>query len=832
MTTLLQDLRYGARMLLKKPGFTAIAVLTLALGIGANTAILSTVNGFIIRPLPVAHPEELVQPFHGSNKDLEVWNNFSYPNYVDLRDQNQVFSGLLARRMLSAGISDSASRQEKEGAASEIIWGEVVSGNFFEVLGVQAALGRTFLPEEDRTPETHPVVVIGNLLWQRRFNSDPSIVGQTIYLNSHSFTVIGVAPPSFGGAEFAVRQDFWVPLMMQTRLGVNGGWVTGRRWRNLRLLGRLKPGVTMRQAETDLNIIAENLESLYPETNADTKIQVVAELDGRFNEINGLFKFTSLIALAVTGLVLLVACANVANLLLARAGARRREIGIRLAIGAGRFQIVRQLLVESLLLAFLGGGLGLMLAFWGTDLIRASVPPLPVPINLDFSPDMLVLKWMLMVTLVTGLIFGLAPALIASRTDLVSVLKSDATGQLQHSRSRRWNLRNLLVIGQVTISIIVLVCAGLFLRSLSRLKNADPGFTTENLITMGVAPGPFGYNMVEGKRFFAELVQRVKAQPGVRAASLAHNLPLGNSYATRGPIVREGEPQPPPNQSLTIDANVIAPNYFATMKTPLVLGRDFNERDNDDAPRVAIVNQEFARRLYGSEQKALGKRFHESGPSTPALEIVGVAKDGLYINLYESPRPYFFLPEYQADYEAEMTLLVSTTSESDLSAVTNSVRREIAQLDSRVPVLNLQIGEQNLAWAFWGPRLAAGLATAFGLLALVLAAMGLYSVMSYAVSRRTRELGIRMAIGAQVSDMLKLVISEGMILVIIGTVTGLIGAFALTRLLSSLLFGVSATNLPTFVGVAVILVLVSLLACYIPARRATKVDPMIALRYE
>jgi predicted permease len=477
-----------------------------------------------------------------------------------------------------------------------------------------------------------------------------------------------------------------------------------------------------------------------------------------------------------------------------------------------------------------------LFSFWGTDLIHASIPPLHVPIDLDFSPDLLVLKWMMLVTLLTGVIFGLAPALIASRTDLVSVLKSDATGQGQRQgqmrHGKRLNLRGLLVIVQVAISIIVLVCAGLFIRSLTLVRNADPGFRAENLITVRLAPGLLGYSDAEGKRFFSELLRRVESQPGVRTASLALNLPLENNNAQRGPVLREGELQPPPNQGLDVEANVVAPKYFETMGTPLVLGRDFTERDNDDAPQVAIVNQEFARRLYGGEQNALGKRFRASGQESPLLEIIGVAKDGRYINLFESQRPCIFLPEYQASYESQVRLLVSAAAATELKAVAESVRREIAQIDSRVPVFGLQMAEQNLAYAYWLPRLAAGLATAFGLLALVLSMMGLYSVMTYAVSRRTREIGIRVALGAQGSDVLKLVIGQGMILVTAGIAIGLIGAFALTRVLSSLLFGVSATDLPTFIVVTFLLVMIALLACWVPAWRATKVDPMTALRCE
>jgi macrolide transport system ATP-binding/permease protein len=833
MQTVWQDLRFGARILLKRPGFTLIAVLTLALGIGANTATLSTVNSFIFRPLPVAQPAELVQPFWGSRREPEVWNWFSYPNYADLRAQNRVFSGMIAATMIPAGFSESAKRQGSE--RSDIVWGETVSGNYFEVLGVKAALGRTFLPDEDLTPNKHPVVVLGHAFWRMRLNSDQSVVGRTVYLNGHPFTVIGVAPATFKGVRFSVDQQFWIPLMMATKVGFGEGWQTeaGRGARVLQVFGRLKAGVSMQQAEADLNLIAENLGRLHPETCADSKVQVVSELDGKFMETSGFLKSTSAIALTVAGLVLLATCANVANLLLARNGARSREIGIRLAIGAGRLQIVRQLLVESMLLALLGGALGILFAFWGTDLIHASIPPLHMPVDLDFSPDPLVLKWMTVVTLLTGVIFGLAPALIASRIDLVSVLKSEATGQGKWQRSSktgRWNLRGLLVIAQVSISIVVLVCAGLFIRSLNLVRNSDPGFVADNLITMRLAPGLLGYSDAEGKRYFSELVRRVESLPGVRTASLAQYIPLENNNARRTPVLREGEPPPPPNQGLIVQAYIVAPRYFETVGTPLLLGREFTVHDDDGSPAVAIVNQEFARLLYGSEQNAIGKRFRASGQESPLLEIVGVAKDGRYENLFENQLPCIFLPEYQGSYEARMTLLVSVAAATELKAVAENVRREIARMDSRVPVFGMQMAEQNLTFAYWGPRLAAGLATAFGLLALLLSLMGLYSVMTYAVSRRRREIGIRVALGAQARDVMRLVIRQGMILVSAGIAIGLIGALALTRLLSSLLFGVSAADPLTFTAATLFLALVALLACWVPARRATRVDPMTALR--
>jgi predicted permease len=497
---LLQDLRFGTRMLRKAPGFTAVAVLALALGIGVNTAILSLVNGFILRPLPVENPEELVAPYWGKKMDAQVWGKFSYPNYVDLCEQNQSFSDLCAWMGASAAISSSESRNAGDSERAEVVWGELVSGNYFNVMGVKPMLGRSFLPEEDRTPNAHPVVVLGHSLWQWRFDADQGVVGKTIYLI---------------GSESHLRKAFWAPLMMAQKFGRRAEWETDRSYALFNLYGRLKPALTMEQAEADLNLVADSLAKLYPRENADTKIQLTTELDGQYAGATKVIRYGGFLALCIASLVLLLACANVANLMLARAATRTREIGIRLAIGASRGRIVRQLLTESVLLALVGGVLGWAFAYRAVDVIRATFPPVPYPISFDFAPDGYVLKWMLVVSLLTGVIFGLAPALLASRADLVAVIKGGAAGQ---SRSRRrWNLRGALVVAQVTISIIVLICAGLFIRSLGQAHKTDPGFETENLVTMMINPGLLAYdNQETTKRLFPELLRRIEAQPGVR----------------------------------------------------------------------------------------------------------------------------------------------------------------------------------------------------------------------------------------------------------------------------------------------------------------------------
>lgn len=828
LADLLQDLRYGVRILAKKPGFTMVAALALALGIGVNTAILSAVNGFVLRPLPVENPEELIALHSGKKMDAEVWGEFSYPNYLDLREQNRSFSDLCASEETSAGISSSESRNAGDSERAEVVWGELVSSNYFEVMGVKPVLGRGILPEEDRMPNAHPVTVISHSLWQQRFSADPGVVGKTIYLNGQPFTIIGVMPESFLGSTFYLRYAFWAPLMMAQQFGRRAEWQTDRSYAIFNLYGRLKPGLTMAQAEADLNQVVAALGQSYPKENADTKIQLTTELDSRYTGATKIIKYGGLLALCVSGLVLLLACANVANLMLARAATRAREIGIRLAIGASRGRIVRQLLTESVLLALMGGVLGLALAYWGSDVMRASFPPVPYPVSFDFSPDSYVLKWMLLVSLLTGVIFGLAPALLASRTDLVAVIKGGGAGP-SHSR-RRLNLRGALVIAQVTISLVVLVCAGLFIRSLAQARQTDPGFEAENLVTMMINPGLLSYDPQTTRRFFQELQHRLEAQPGVRAAALVNEMPLQVDNLSRGPVVKEGEIDPPPNQGVNSDCSLVTPKYFDAMRIALLQGRDFTDRDTADAPPVVIVNQEFARRFYGSAENAMGKRFR-LGQGTPLMEIIGIAKDGLYNTLYEARQHFMYLPVYQHP-RTSMTVLISAQSAGDLKTVVESARREIAQLDARLPVVGVMMAEENLSIAYWGPRVAAGMATTFGVLALVLATMGLYSVMMYDVSQRTHEIGIRMALGASLRDVLRLIVGQGMRMALIGIVLGLMGALALTRVLGSLLLGIGTTDPVTFIGVPILLVAVALLACYIPARRAARVDPLVALRHE
>lgn len=845
MRTLWQDIRYGARMLWKERGFTLVSVLAVALGIGVNTTIFSGINAFILRTLPIEKPDEVVSIFFGSSREQRVFNEFTYPDYVELRERNSSFTGVLAHNLTRVALGSNEQRGNVAGERNEVVWGESVSGNYFDVLGLRLADGRGFLPEEDRTLGTHPVVVLGHTLWQRRFNSDSSLVGKSIALNGRDFTVIGIAPRGFTGTQFAVGAEFWVPLLMNVDIDSGKDWITDRNSNRLDLLGRLKPGVSMEQAEAELNTIAQRLAEAYPATNAGTKISVTSELEARFDEDFGSVKLGAWLAMTMVGLVLLIACANVANLLLARAAARRREIGIRLALGARRSRIIRQLLTESMLLALLGGSLGLLLAFWGADLLASFIPQFPFTIALDFNPDTRALLWTLGVTLATALLFGLVPALQASKPDVVPVLKGDAS-HLEGGSRRRFNLRNSLVVAQIAISLVVLVCAGLFVKSFRNAQAIHPGMETANRFVMGLDPGLLGYDEKGGKRFFIELIRQVETVPGVRAASVSYLLPMSGSTSSAGPVTAEGQAPAAPGEGLSPLYNVVSPKHFQTIGTPLVAGRDFTERDRDDAPPVIIINEALARRVFGGGETAanvgnigstvnvenvIGKRIRVGGSDEPYLEIIGVAKDARYQTLGENPRPYMYLPQLQSYYRSQANLLVETAG-GDMTTVVEAVRRQVGRMDGRLPLFNVKTMDEHLAYGLWGARMAATLALIFGALALTLAAVGIYGVMTYVVSRRTREIGIRLALGAQPGDVLRLVTSQGMRLAFVGVALGLLGAFVVTRVLTSLLYGVNASDPLVFLGIAAMLAVIGFLASYIPARRATKIDPMVALRYE
>jgi predicted permease len=710
---------------------------------------------------------------------------------------------------------------------NDVIWGEAVSGNYFDVLRVKPVLGRTFAPDEDKTPGAHAVVVIGHSLWRRRFASDPNIVGKTIDLNNRSYNVIGVAPESFKGSKFGLSLDFWAPMMMDEELGRSPKLLSDRNSHWMSMIGRLKPGVTRAQASAEMSAIAQRLNQAYPnERTSATRVVVRTEIDGRWDEAATIMKSGSAIAMAIVGLILLIACANVANLLLARAASRRKEIGVRLALGASRARLIRQLLTESSLLSVLGGGFGLLLAYWVTGLMQGFVPSLPYNIVNDFfALDGRALLFTLVVSLATGIVFGLVPAWHASNHEIVPVLKGDANGR-QSGKRRRLSLRDSLVVTQVALSLVVLVCGGLFIKSFRNAQKMDPGFSTAGVLLVSLNPELIGYDEEQTKSFFRQIVERTASLPGVEGTSAAHLVPLGDSSNSSGPILKEGETLAPGSAGRDIMNNVISPGLFKTLKIPIVAGRDFDERDRKGVPRVIIVNERMAQILWPGES-AIGKHI-TIGASDP-IEVVGVVKTGKYRALAEDPKPYYYSPMAQRR-PGPMTLMVRTAG--DPRNLVGAIRHEVETIDRRIPLFAIKTMDEHMTWALWAPNMAATMALWFGVVALLLSAVGLYSVMAYVVSQRTREVGIRMALGAKRGDVLKLITSYGMKLATIGLAIGLVLALALARALSSVLIGVSAYDAMTFISVPLLLGGVALLACLAPARRATKVNPLVALRHE
>jgi predicted permease len=820
METLIQDIRFGIRGLLKNPGVTLVAVLTLALGIGANAAIFSGVSAFLFRPLPVPQADRLARPLEVT-EDRGNTDELSYPDFVEYRDQNSVFTGIAAEDMVQVAFGT----QE----ANDVIWGQVVSGNYFDVLKVQPVMGRSFLPEEDKVPGAAPVVIISYKLWENRLGSDPAVVGKTVAFNGRPYTVIGVAPDFFKGTKFALVMDFWVPMMMAEELRRDPGLLASRGSHWMNTIARLKPGISFAQATAEMSAIAERLNQAYPNERANsTRAMVATEIDGRWEEAALVVKSGSAIAMAIVGLVLLIACANIANLLLARAAARRREIGIRLALGASRARLVRQLLTESLLLAVLGGGFGLLFAYWVTHLMQGFIPVLPYNVVSDFfNLDSRALLFTLIVSLATGLIFGLAPAWHTSSPDVVPVLKGNLTAATTGKR-RRATLGNTLVIAQVALSIVVLVCAALFVRSFRNAQQMDPGFSASNMLMVSLNPRLINYDEVQTKAFFDRIMDASASLPGVQAVSVARLAPLGDSSNSNGPILKEGEQLPPGAAGRDIMTNVVSPGHFKTLEIPIIEGRDFDDRDRKDTQRTIIVNQRMAEMLWPNET-AIGKRIFIGSDSRDGLEVVGVVKTGKYRSLAEDPRPYFYYPMAQRG-PAGMILMIRTSS--DPRNLVEPVRNQVRAIDRRMPVFAIKTMTEHMTFALWAPEMAATLSIAFGLVALLLSAVGLYSVMAYVVSQRTRELGIRLALGARRGDVLRMVTGDGMSLAAIGITIGLILAFLLVRVLSSVLIGMSAYDAVTFLVVPLMLAMVALIASLVPARRATKVDPLVALRYE
>ncbi|MGH9838963.1 MAG: ABC transporter permease [Blastocatellia bacterium] len=807
-----QDLRFGVRMLLKHKGFTAVAVLTLALGIGANTAIFSLINKILLRPLPAPEPERLVALNNATGK-ARSFPLFSYLNYKDLRDRSEALSGLLAYTMAPVSLSHAG--------ANERVWGYLVSGNYFETLGVQPALGRLIAPDDDRAPGAHPVAVISHRCFERRFGADPAVVGRNALINGRSFTVIGVAPPQFLGLEINYVPEIWFPLMMQSEITPGREWLNDRKRDNLFLAGRLKPGVSAAQAGSSFKLMAAQLAREHPSENADLAIELSPP--GLFGAVGrGPILGFSGVLMGVVGLVLLLVCANLANLLLARALERRREIAVRLALGAGRWRIVRQLLTESLLLALLGGAFGLWLAFWLIQAAGSFRPPMDVPLSTELGLDARVLVFTFGLTLGASVMFGLLPAWQATRPELIAALKDQAA-----AGSRRSRLRSALVVAQVALSFVLMIGAGLALRGLQRMQDAELGFNPQQAVKLSFDLDLQGYDRERGRQFQRRLLERVRTLPGAHAAGLGNLVPL-ELYVAVFPVNIEGRPPAREGETPLAGAALVSPGYFQALGARLIAGRDFTEQDDEQSPRVAVVNETFARRFWPGAD-AIGKRFSLPSRDNAPIQVIGIAQDGKYRSLSEAPQPFVFTSIRQS--YAGLTTLVVRTNGGPAQTLA-ALRHELERLDPHLPVFGAMTLTEHLRLPLFPARVAAAALGGFGALSLTLAAIGLFGVMSYSVGQRTREIGIRMALGARGPDVLRLLIRQGMTVVTLGVALGLAGALALTRLMSSLLFGVSATDPLTFAGVAVLLAGVALVACYLPARRATQVDPLVALRHE
>lgn len=800
--TLVQDVRYSARMLLKNPGFTLVAVLTLSLGIGANTAIFSIVNAVLLRPFPYEAPDQLVNIGEGA-----PGGTISYPNFVDWRDDRSIFAAASAVRPNENYNFTGAGEPER-------LQGRLVSAGFLNLLGVKPLVGRDFLPEDDR-PGASPTVILSYGLWNRRFGNDQNIAGKTITLNNQSYTVVGVTPQDF---QFGMAADVTIPIGLSAERFKTRGADPG-----VTAVARLHPGATAQQAETALNLVYTRLEQQYPDSNTGRR----GYLRPLHESFVGVVRQPLLILLGSVALVLLIACANVANLLLVRASTRRREMSVRVALGASRWRIVRQLLTESLTLALIGAALGILLAHWGTSFIASQMPD-SIPRLTEANMDVRVLAFTLAMSLLTGLLFGLAPALQASRLNLTDALKEGDRG----SSGGRQLLRSVLVIAEVALTLTLLVGAGLLIQSFRRVLQVDPGFNAQNLLTMQVSVSNPDGNQVAS--FFNQLQENVRQLPGVKSVAISNGLPLG--VANHPTFFIQGRPLPEKGKEPGAVRYTVSPDYFQTMGIELVKGRIFNAQDASTTPLVVVIDEALAQHFPNEDP--IGQRLAQSSSFTPSFEIVGVVRhveqyslDGQAIRT-----PQFYLNFNQIPAERwpgmvrRINLLTRTNVEP--ASLAGAVRGQIAALNRDQAVFNVRTMEEIVSQSVAPRRFSMLLLAVFAVVALALASLGIYGMLSYAVAQRTREIGLRMTLGAQTGSVLRLVIGQGMKLAIIGVAIGLAASFALTRTMKNLLFGVSATDPLTFAGFAALLALVALLACWIPARRATKVDPLVALRYE
>ena len=806
------DLRYGWRTLRKNPGFTAIAVLTLALGIGANTTIFSWINSTLLSPIPGAREtSRIVSLTLGGTVDDP--GQFSYPDYLDLRAGSRTFSGLAAFAFRPLDLTGTGK--------PERLWAADVSANYFDVFGVRPILGRGFLPAEGQKPGGAPVAVLSYSLWQRRFGGDPGIVGRTIGLNRHPFTVVGVAPAAFQGTMTGLRTDLWVPVVMQQQVAGAWDWLHDRGDHELMLQGRLAPGVSVPQAREEMNLLMQHLAEEFPESHFSHKDVQIYPLWRAPNGANGYFYVLLPMLMAMAGVVLLLACANVANLLLVRSVARRREIAIRMSIGAGRWPVVRQLLMESLLLALAGGAVAMLITAWSAGTFADFLPATSFPVVLDVRPDRVVLLAALIISVITGAIFGAVPAFRASSLDPVAVLKEETAGASAGRRKAR--LTSALVVAQLALSLLLLISAGLFIRAFRRAQQFDPGFNPNHVLLASFDLFPAGYTRQQGIAFDRELLAKVGSLPGVQSVTLADAIPLG--LVRNMEMVKLEGYLPRPHESMDVRSAEAGPDYLRTMQIPLIAGREFTIEDTDDSQAVAVVNQALADR-YWPHQDAIGKRVWAEGHWST---IVGVAANSDYDELNEKPQPFLYLPLFQ-DYTTHPTIHVRAAG--DPLAFAPVLEKAVHELNADLPLFDVDSLLARVQVASANARIAGTFVGVFGLLALVLAAVGIYGVIAYTTRQRTREIGIRLALGARRNDVFRLVVGQGLRLAMAGLLIGLGLSLTITRFLRSELFGIASTDSLTFTGIALLLSLVALAACYIPARRASKVDPVLALRKE
>jgi len=822
MGTLFQDIRYGLRMLMKNPAMTLVAALTLALGIGANTTIFSAVNGLMLRPLPVANADRLVV-FDGQAQGASnSFGQFPFPDFQDIRRQSDGFSDVIGYTLSLAGM-------EVDGKVEPVLY-SYVSASYFQSLGLKPALGRLIYGPETEKRGTDNVVVLGYGYWKKRFNGDASIIGHPVKMNNHSVTVIGVAPEGFHGTYALVDMQAYLPFGMRTlwNSGSKDDYWMKRTNGDVKLLGILKPGVSRRQAQVSANVVAQRLNKEFPETHKGNTYRLYPERLARPepDPTNGLL-IVGVLFMALAGMVLLLACSNVANIVLVRATAREREIAVRTALGAARGRIVRQLLTESLVLAAIGAVVGTLVGVWATHLISSiRLEVANIPIRFDFSFDWRVFSFGLAMALMTGLLVGLAPAWRSARSDFNQVLHEGSRAILG---SRKSKMRSVLVVAQVAASLVLLVMAGLFVRSSQNAEHTYLGFDPQNVLNVTMETRTIGFDRARTEQFFREMEDRVRVLPGVESASLAATVPMG--YANQGShVFAEGQTQASKEAAPSAFYNVVDSTYFTTMRIPLLRGRALTEQDTTKTPRVAVINEAMANKLWPG-QDPLGKRFSDTVPTGPFIEVVGIAKQGKYTDPVDTTTLFYYEPLAQ-NFRSFVTLQLRTGNAPE--ALIPVVEQQIRDLAPGLPLTDVQTMEQSLGGAngFFLYRMGSRLTVALGLLGLVLALVGVYGVISYAAAQRTHEIGVRMALGANRGDILKMVLRQGFVLIGAGLVSGMILAFLAAQGIGSLLVGVSPSDPVTLISVAFLLAAVGLVASYIPARRAMNIEPLRALKYE